>query len=161
MAPRYPPPPRPLPRARGRGRSLGASSDPLMIQVSQAVYNAMVAHALEERPFECCGLLAGTGGAITRSHRAKNAAEHFGIRYEIDSREYLKLNREIDDADLDLVGVYHSHPFTRAYPSATDMGQAWEGLVYVIVSLTDFLAPVVKAFTVSDGAVAERPIEIV
>ena len=76
-------------------------------------------------------------------------------------REFLKLNRAIDDADLDLIGVYHSHPFTRAYPSATDVGQAWEGLVYVIVSLTDFLAPVVKAFTVSDGAVAEQPIEIV
>ena len=85
----------------------------------------------------------------------------FGIRYEIDPREFLKLNREIDDADLDLIGVYHSHPFTRAYPSATDIGQAWEGLVYVIVSLTDFLAPVVKAFTVSDGTVAEQPIEIV
>ena len=73
----------------------------------------------------------------------------------------MRLNRELDDADLDLVGVYHSHPFTRAYPSATDLGQAWEGLVYVIVSLTDFLAPVVKAFTVSDGKVSEQPIAIV
>jgi len=132
-----------------------------MIRVSRAVYDEMVAHASEERPFECCGLLAGSGGAITRSHRARNAADLFGIRYELDPREYLKLSREIDDADLDLIGVYHSHPFTRAYPSATDIGQAWEGLVYVIVSLTDFLAPVVKAFTVSDGAVAEQPIEIV
>ena len=132
-----------------------------MIRVSRAVYDEMVAHASEERPFECCGLLAGTGGAITLSHRARNAADLFGIRYELDPREYLKLSREIDDADLDLVGVYHSHPFTRAYPSATDVGQAWEGLVYVIVSLTDFLAPVVKAFTVTDGAVAEQPIEIV
>ena len=43
----------------------------------------------EERPFECCGLLAGTDGAITRSHRAKNVAEQFGIRYELDPREYL------------------------------------------------------------------------
>ena len=132
-----------------------------MVEVSRAVYDEMVAHACEERPFECCGLLAGTDGAITRSHRATNVAEQCGIRYELDPREYLKLSREIDDADLDLVGVYHSHPFTRAYPSATDVGQAWEGLVYVIVSLTDFLAPVVKAFTVSDGTVAEQPIEIV
>jgi [CysO sulfur-carrier protein]-S-L-cysteine hydrolase len=132
-----------------------------MIRVSRAVYEQMVAHASEERPFECCGLLAGSGGEITESCRAKNAADLFGIRYEIDPKEFLHLNREIDDADLDLLGVYHSHPFTRAYPSATDIGQAWEGLVYVIVSLTDFLAPVVKAFTVSDGTVAEQPIEIV
>lgn len=132
-----------------------------MIRVARAVYDEMVAHALEERPFECCGLLAGTGGAVTHGYRAKNGADLFGIRYEIDSREYLRIDREIDDADLDLLGVYHSHPFTRALPSPTDMGQAMEGLVYVIVSLTDFLAPVVKAFTVADGQVSEQPVEIV
>jgi [CysO sulfur-carrier protein]-S-L-cysteine hydrolase len=132
-----------------------------MIRVSRAVQEAMVAHALEERPFECCGLLAGTAGAVTASHRAKNAADLFGISYELDPREYLRLSREIDDADREMVGVYHSHPFTRAYPSATDIGQAWEGLVYVIVSLTDFLVPVVKAFTVADSQVSEQPIEIV
>ena len=132
-----------------------------MIRVARAVQEAMIAHALEERPFECCGVLAGSGGAITQSRRAKNAADLFGIRYEIDSRDFLRLNREIDVTDLDLIGVYHSHPFTRAYPSATDVGQAWEGLVYVIVSLTDFLKPVVKAFTIANGQVAEQPIEIV
>ena len=132
-----------------------------MIQIARAVHEAMVAHALEERPFESCGLLAGTGGEITHSFRAANAAEFFGVRYEIAPREVLRLNREIDDADLDLLGVYHSHPFTRAYPSATDLGQASEGLVYLIVSLTDFLAPIVKAFTVADGQISEQPIEVV
>jgi proteasome lid subunit RPN8/RPN11 len=129
-------------------------------QVSQAVYDAMVAHALEERPFESCGVLAGSGGVITELHRAKNAADLSGIRYEIDPREFLRINQAIDDDDLDLVGIYHSHPFTRAYPSATDLGQAWEGLVYVIVSLRDFLAPEVRGFTVSDGQISEQPIEI-
>ena len=132
-----------------------------MIRVASAVQEAMIAHALEERPFECCGLLAGSGGAITQSRRAKNAADLSGVRYEIDSRDFLRLNREIDDADLDLIGVYHSHPFTRAYPSVTDIGQAWEGLVYVIVSLTDFLTPVVKAFTIANGQVSEQPVETV
>jgi proteasome lid subunit RPN8/RPN11 len=132
-----------------------------MIRVSREVYDEMVAHASDERPWECCGLLAGTGGAVTQSHRTRNVADLFGIRYELDPHEYLKLSREIDDADLDLIGTYHSHPYTRAYPSATDVGQAWEGMIYVIVSLTDFLAPVVKAFTIVDGTVAEQPIEIV
>jgi [CysO sulfur-carrier protein]-S-L-cysteine hydrolase len=132
-----------------------------VIRIARDVYDEMVAHALDERPFECCGVLAGSGGAVTRSHRTKNAADLFGIRYEIEPGEFLRVNREIDDADLDLLGVYHSHPFTRAYPSATDVGQAWEGLVYVIVSLTDFRAPVVKAFTIADGQVSEQPIEMV
>ena len=132
-----------------------------MIRVARGVYDEMVAHALEERPFECCGLVAGSGREVTVSHRAKNAADLYGIRYEIDPREFRRLNREIDDADLDLIGVYHSHPFTRAFPSATDVGAAWEGMLYLIVSLTDFTAPVVKAFTVADGQVTEQPIEVV
>ena len=132
-----------------------------MVRVARAVYDAMVAHALEERPFECCGLMVGTDGEVTGSRPTKNAADLFGIRYEIDPREFMRLSREIDDADLDLIGVYHSHPFTRAYPSVTDVGAAWAGMVYLIVSLVDFKAPVVKVFTVTDGEVAEQPIEIV
>src|SRR5215212_11531560 len=132
-----------------------------MMRVTRAVYDAMVAHGLEERPFEACGVLAGSGGTVTQAHRARNAAGLSGVRYEIDGRDFVRINNAIDDDDLDLVGIYHSHPFTRAYPSATDLAQAWEGLVYVIVSLRDFLRPKVKAFTVADGAVSEVVVEIV
>jgi proteasome lid subunit RPN8/RPN11 len=132
-----------------------------MIRVTRDVYAAMIAHAQDDRPFEACGVLAGSGGTVTELHRTRNVADLYGIRYEVDPRDFLKINQTIDDDDLDLVGIYHSHPFTRAYPSATDLAQAWEGLVYVIVSLRDFLQPAVKAFTVSDGAVSEQPIEIV
>jgi proteasome lid subunit RPN8/RPN11 len=132
-----------------------------MVQIAQAVHDEMVAHALEERPFEGCGVLAGSDGAITASYRTLNAADLCGVRYEIDGKAFLRVNREIDDADLDLLGIYHSHPFTRAYPSATDVGQAWEGLFYVIVSLTDFLAPEVRAFTVVDGEITEHAVEVI
>lgn len=131
-----------------------------MIQIARAVYDEMIAHALETRPFECCGVLAGSGGIVTQSFRAENVADLNGVRYEVDPKAFLRINREIDDADLELLGIYHSHPFTRAYPSATDLAQAWEGLVYVIVSLTDFLAPDVKAFTVVNGEITEQTVEV-
>jgi len=131
-----------------------------MIQIAQAVHDELVAHALKERPFECCGILAGTTDAVTASYRTANAADLSGIRYAIDPKEILQVSRQIDGADLDMLGVYHSHPFTRAYPSATDIGQAWEGLVYVIVSLADFLAPDLRAFTVVDGEATEVPVEM-
>src|SRR3954451_3451573 len=131
------------------------------MRMSRSVYEAMVAHSQEDRPFEACGVLAGAGGMVTGLHRARNAADLFGVRYQIDPGDFLKINRAIDDDDLEMIGIYHSHPFTRAYPSATDMAQAWEGLVYVIVSLRDFLRPEARAFTVADGAVSEQPIEIV
>ncbi|MGE3909233.1 MAG: M67 family metallopeptidase [Chloroflexota bacterium] len=131
-----------------------------MIQIARAVYDEMIAHALETRPFECCGVLAGSGGIVTQGFRAENVADLNGVRYEVDPKAFLRINREIDDADLELLGIYHSHPFTRAYPSATDLAQAWEGLVYVIVSLTDFLAPDVKAFTVVNGEITEQTVEV-
>src|SRR3954466_8042370 len=131
------------------------------MRVSRAIYNEMVAHAQEDRPFEACGVLAGAGGTVTGLHRARNGADLFGVRYEIDPGDFLKINRAIDDGDLDMIGIYHSHPFTRAYPSATDMAQAWEGLVYVIVSLRDFLRPEVRAFTVADDVVSEVAVEII
>ena len=133
----------------------------MTMRVTREVYEAMIAHAQDGRPFEACGVLAGSGGIVTEVHRARNAADLYGVRYEIDGRDFLKINQAIDDDDLDLIGIYHSRPFTRAYPSATDLAQAWEGLVYAIVSLRDFRQPAVKAFTVQDGAVSEQPIEIV
>jgi [CysO sulfur-carrier protein]-S-L-cysteine hydrolase len=131
-----------------------------MVRIARAVRDEMIAHALEERPFECCGVLAGSGDTITTSYRTDNVAEFNGIRYEVDSKAFLRINREIDDADLELLGIYHSHPFTRAYPSATDVGQAWAGLFYVIVSLADFLAPDVKAFTVVDDEITEHAVDV-
>jgi proteasome lid subunit RPN8/RPN11 len=131
------------------------------MRISRAVYDEMVAHAQDGRPFEACGVLAGSAGTVTGLHRARNTADLFGVRYQIDPKDFLKISNAIDDDDLDMVGIYHSHPFTRAYPSATDLGQAWEGLVYVIVSLRDFLRPEARAFTVADGLISEQPIEIV
>jgi proteasome lid subunit RPN8/RPN11 len=132
-----------------------------MIRTTRAVYDAMIEQALEGRPFETCGILAGLAGTITARYPTANAASIKGAQYVIDPKDVLRISQVIDDDDQEMLGIYHSHPFTRAYPSATDLAQAWEGLLYVIVSLTDFRAPVVKAFTVEDGQVAEHPIEIV
>ena len=132
-----------------------------MVQVLQAVYDGMISHALEERPYECCGMLAGHDGRITRQLRATNVADRKAVRYEVAPREILRIMDAIDDADLDHVGIYHSHTHTRAYPSATDIGLAAYPVFYVIVSLVDFQNPQVKAYTITDGEVTEEPIEIV
>lgn len=132
-----------------------------MVQVLQAVYDEMVAHALAERPYECCGMLAGEGGRVTRAFRATNVADRKAVRYEVAPREILRIMDAMDDADLDHIGIYHSHTHTRAYPSATDIGLAAYPVYYVIVSLVDFRQPDVKAYTIADGEVTEEPIEVV
>ena len=120
----------------------------------------MIAHALEERPYECCGMLGGENGRVTRLFRAVNVADRKAVRYEVAPREILRIMDDIDDANLDHLGIYHSHTHTRAYPSATDIGLAAYPVFYVIVSLTDFRNPDVRAYTISEGEVTEEPIEI-
>ena len=131
-----------------------------MVSLDRAIYDEMVAHALEDRPYEVCGILAGRGDRVTRSFRARNT-EQSPVRYEIDPQDLLRIFRAIDDDDLDHLGIYHSHTHTRAYPSETDKRLAtYPEALYFIVSLMDERAPYVKAFYIREGTVTEEPIEI-
>jgi proteasome lid subunit RPN8/RPN11 len=136
-----------------------------MVRVPRAIHDDMVAHALEDRPYEVCGLLAGGGlggpdVVVTRGFRARNK-ERSPVRYEIEPTDLLRIFREIDDADLEHVGIYHSHTHSQAYPSATDKRLAYyPDAVYLIVSLMDERAPHVRAFRIVDGQVAEEPLEL-
>jgi proteasome lid subunit RPN8/RPN11 len=131
-----------------------------MVRLARAIYDEIVAHALEDRPYEVCGILAGSGDQVTRSFRARNT-EQSPVRYEIDPHDLIRIFREIDDADLDHLGIYHSHTHTRAYPSETDKRLAtYPEALYFIVSLMDEQAPYVKAFYIREGAVVEEPIQV-
>lgn len=131
-----------------------------MVSLERAVHDEMVSHALANRPYEVCGILAGHGDRVTRAFRARNT-EQSPVRYEIDPQDLLRIFREIDDADLDHLGIYHSHTHTRAYPSETDKRLAtYPEALYFIVSLIDERAPYVKAFYIREGTVTEEPIEL-
>jgi len=127
----------------------------------------MIAHALQEAPNECCGVLAGRDGRVLKLYRATNA-EHSRYRYEVDSQELLRIHRECEESDWQFLGIYHSHTASEAYPSPTDVQFAAlrpESL-YFIVSLSspekpEVRAPEVRAFRIRDGEVTEEEIEII
>jgi proteasome lid subunit RPN8/RPN11 len=56
-------------------------------------------------------------------------------RYWIDPEMMLKVQREARDRNLDIIGVYHSHPDHPAIPSECDRRLAWPVYSYVIVSV--------------------------
>jgi len=100
----------------------------------------IVEHAREGAPEEVVGVLAGSHGedrsTVERSLRADNAAETPGTRYEIAPAEELALLERVDEAGLDVVGFYHSHPRGPLEPSEVDARRAaWPGYSYLIVSL--------------------------
>ncbi len=118
----------------------------------------MLAHCREGYPDEACGILAGRGDEVQKIYKADNI-EHSPVRYEMDSRELIRANKDMRENNLSILSIYHSHPSAPAYPSQTDISRAkpWNGLppvygeaAYIIVSLFE-KEPVVKAFSIGEG----------
>lgn len=120
----------------------------------------MVAHARAEDPVECCGLLAGKDGKITKLYRTTNTAAS-PTRYFMDPKELLGIFKELDDKEWEALAIYHSHTHTEAYPSATDLQLAyWQEPLYIIISLQDKTTPVLRAFHIKPGKIEEEPLTI-
>lgn len=121
----------------------------------------MVAHAREEAPNECCGILAGPPAQVSALYRTANASAS-PVRYSIDPREILRIAHEVEGKGWEMLAFYHSHTHTQAYPSATDIRLAfWPDSLYLILSLADPRQPVIRGFYLRDGQVTEEELEIV
>ena len=119
-----------------------------------------MAHALEDDPNECCGILAGKDGAIMNLYRMINI-EASPYRYRMNPKELLEVYSQIDDRGWEIVAIYHSHTHSEAYPSATDVRLAtWPESRYILVSLLDKENPPIRAFYIEDGTVIEEDVTI-
>lgn len=131
-----------------------------MFRLDQQQYDALVAHAKAEYPNEACALLGGSPGRVERVYALPNA-EASPTFYVVEPRAQLAAMTEMDDKGWDLVGIFHSHTFTEAYPSKTDVELAqYPDTAYLILSLADPAAPRLRAFSIRDGQVAELPVRI-
>ena len=139
-----------------------------VLVLPQGCWERIVAHCLDALPLEACGLIAGTaeltgpsggGGRVVVSevYPAANAARSARL-YTVEPLDLLRADRAADAAGLSLIGVWHSHTNTPAYPSPTDVAQApdptWH---YLLVSLSD-TEPVLRSYRVVDGVVTEEPV---
>jgi proteasome lid subunit RPN8/RPN11 len=132
-----------------------------VFQLDKRYVDAMVAHAQQDFPNECCGILAGQGGRVVRMYPMTNV-ERSPYRYSMDSKELYQTYKEIEDKGWELQAIYHSHTHTEAYPSATDVRLAsWPEASYILVSLMDRGHPVVRAFRINDGRVTEEEVRII
>ena len=130
-----------------------------MVYIARDFVDEMVRHALAERPNEACGMVAGLGNRATKVYPATNA-EKSPVRYLMEPRDQLRIMRDMEDHGWDLLGIFHSHTHTAAYPSQTDVSLAYyPDALYILVSLADEANPVVRAFHIVDGRISEEPIE--
>jgi proteasome lid subunit RPN8/RPN11 len=131
------------------------------VKISQQLIDEMVAHAREDLPNECCGMIGGRDGEAARVVRVENAAAS-PLRYEMDPQGQYDALKAIEDAGEELIGIYHSHTRSAAYPSQTDVNEArmWPEQAYVIVSLENDEAPDVKAYDLADLKIADVELDV-
>lgn len=121
-----------------------------MLRIRRADLDRIRSYAEEEPRVESCGILAGVfpeilpvfstsrEARVEEVHRVSNT--HAGSRhnrYEIDPREFLRVDVDIRSRNLEAIGILHSHPGHPAIPSEHDRERAWPGLSYLILSLDE------------------------
>jgi proteasome lid subunit RPN8/RPN11 len=131
-----------------------------VLQLTNDHRDSMIATCVRALPDEGCGLLLGTSsGEVARVVASPNVA-HSAKIYEIEPKVMLRASREADAEGLEIIGVFHSHTHSEAYPSPTDIRQAPDpGWHYVLVSLRDVPA-VVRSYRIRGGEVTEEEIAI-
>ena len=136
-----------------------------MVRLTERQYEVIVGHCYDEYPDEACGLLTGrlvgveSDGRITDAVPCVNAA-HSAVTYTVEGSDFLRVSRAAEARGEEIVGVWHSHTHTDAYPSTTDVRLASDPMwIYAIVSLRDG-APVLRAYRIRDGVIAEIPVTL-
>jgi proteasome lid subunit RPN8/RPN11 len=132
------------------------------VRISQALYDDIVAHAREEAPNECCGMIASRNGEAIRVYRATNAAEPRlrPFHYVLDPMEQYRIQTDIEDAGMELGAIYHSHTRSAPEPSQTDVNLAfYPESLYVIVGVKDE-EPEVRAWRIVDKTVSAAALTV-
>lgn len=123
--------------------------------LSQELAAQILAHAQQGYPEEVCGLVAGRSGCATQVHPGRNISPTPCVAYELD-HDTLARMIDFEDAGLELVAIYHSHPAGPEVPSATDIARAaYPDAVYLIVSFAEPIRPVMRGFRIVEGQVWE------
>lgn len=117
-----------------------------LVKIPSQIYQEIIEHSRLGKPEEICGILRGQGAVAKQLIRAHNIAEDRVNNYLVDPNTLL-LQFEFEESGDEMMGIYHSHPFSPAYPSATDAWNAgYPDTYYLICSLEDDLAPVLRCF---------------
>ena len=111
-----------------------------MIRIEPAPWREMVSHARKTYPNECCGAMLGTNDgdvklvaeavALENTHQGPQQA-----RYELRPEDLLAAERAARQRNLELIGIYHSHPDADAYFSQTDLKNSCPWYSFVVISI--------------------------
>jgi proteasome lid subunit RPN8/RPN11 len=132
------------------------------VRIARPLLDEIVAHAVRDAPNECCGLVVGRDGTATAGHPMENLAAS-PFRFDIDGRELIRF-AFADEAEDQLIGIYHSHTRSEPFPSQTDVNFAagWPGVEWLIVGVPKRgdSEPEVRSYLIEDGVIREVRVEV-
>ena len=121
-----------------------------MLTLKREHLKEMIQHVKDELPNEGCGILAGKDGKVLKVYKMTNTDKSF-LTFFMDPKEQFEAMKDMRRLELEMVGIYHSHVASPAYPSQRDVKFAfYPDVYYVIISLKDKDNPQVKAFKISE-----------
>jgi proteasome lid subunit RPN8/RPN11 len=130
------------------------------MRIGRSMVDRLVAQARAEAPNECCGVIGTRDGRAVTLFPMRNAAAS-PLRYEMDPKEQLQVFQALDDAELEIGAIYHSHTRSAPEPSQTDINLAfYPDAVYLIVGVEHPERDDVRAWRIADGRVSEAALEV-
>jgi [CysO sulfur-carrier protein]-S-L-cysteine hydrolase len=137
------------------------SNNSAVLRLPPKVHLQILSHCLGGLPDEACGLLGGhlDSGLVEKCYPTRNEAASARI-YTVDPRDHLHADLDAEKSGIEIIGVFHSHTHSDAYPSPTDVAQApdpaWH---YVLVSLRDSY-PVLRSYRIVSGNIEEESVVV-
>ena len=136
----------------------------MKIIIPRIIISKLFEHSLLEDPNECCGLLLGNDERVIEIRNLNNVHDNPMTRYEIDRNDLMKVQKYCDNNNMEILGVYHSHTHTQAYPSPTDIKVArlikdFFDAYYILISLIEKTRPIIRGYKIDLESVTEIIVE--
>jgi proteasome lid subunit RPN8/RPN11 len=132
------------------------------LDISSQQLQEIVAHAREEAPNECCGVVAVPMCSLGERLQAMEVRRGRNIfaspkRFQIAGDDVYRATVDFDEAGWEIGAIYHSHTHTAPYPSQTDINNSvrWPGVEWIIVGLLDPDNPEIRSYLIDKGEVRE------
>ena len=128
--------------------------------IKKEYFDLIVSHCVREFPNEACGLLAGKNGIVEKVYETVNV-DKSPESFLMEPKEQLKITKEIRSSGLEMLGIYHSHLASEAYPSEHDLRLAfYPEASYAIVTLKEKNNPKIRSFKIVEGKISEEEVRI-
>ncbi len=140
-----------------------------MLIISDNLIKMIKKQGEEGYPFEICGFLIGK---IDFENDTREVYEVFQVenqnkerandRFEISPKDFLKVENYVSRKNLEIVGIYHTHPDHPNRPSQTDLMFAQPDMSYIILSVKNGKAGDWKSWVLDDeGKFVEEEVKII